>query len=239
MDLLTEHKKSGLIGEERVAELRRALLDAREFLRAETYGQLAPAVVQTPAVPAVSAAPAAPAAQPQQLASASAKDLDILRRCNALLAAHIYAPLTGQDAAALFECMASSLAIVRAQTGGVTVTAGDPAGQEAPRVDAVVEAVPAHAGGIPSVGSALADMGMGDKPEKFEPESDSGDSKGWLGGSLGDYEKGVASKALGYLLKHRGGKGYGRGRVKGKEAELMVSTLAEVAEILEEEMIED
>lgn len=232
MDLLTEHKTSGLVGEKRVAELRSALLDTREFLRAETYGQSAP----------IAAAPAGlqqPASQPQQPAHASAENVETLRRCNALLAAHIHAPLTGQDVEALVEGLASSLAIVKAQGGGVTATVSEPASQEAPSADAGVDAVPAYAGGIQSVGAALTDMGVGKKPGEFEPENDSGAVKGWLGGSLGDYEKGVASKALGYLLKHRGGKGYGRGRVKGREAETMVSLLAEVADIMEDEMVEN
>lgn len=232
MDLLTEHKTSGLIGEERVAELRSALLDTREFLRAETYGRLAPNA----------AAPASvqkPASQPQQPAPASEEDVATLRRCNALLASHIYEPLSGRDVEALVEGLALSLGIVKAQAGGVAATVSEPAWQEMPRADAVVDGVPAYAGGIQSVGEALADMGVGNKPEKFEPENDSGNEKGWLSGSLGDYEKGVASKALGYLLKHRGGKGYGRGRVKGREAETMVSLLAEVADIMEEEMVEN
>lgn len=234
MDMLTERKESGLMGEAELAEFQSALLDTRESLRAETYGQSAPSAVAPAGVKQPASQPLQPAPAP-----ASAESEETLRRCNALLAAHIHSPLTGRDVEALVECMASSLAIVKAQGGGAIATVSEPADQAAPRADAAVDAVPAYAGGIQSVGAALTDMGVGDKPQKFEPEDDSGEAKGWLGGSLGDYEKGVASKALGYLLKHRGGKGYGRGRVKGREAETMVSLLAEVADIMEDEMVEN
>lgn len=88
----------------------------------------------------------------------------------------------------------------------------------------------------------MSDMGMDKKPASFMPEAGDADGNGaagWTGGSLGEDGKAIASKALGYLLKHRGGKGYGRGRVKGGEAEAMVAALAEVTEIMQDEMVEE
>lgn len=250
MNLPTEHKTTGLVGEERVAELRDALVDTRETLRAETYGQHAPATTTTspPAAgaarPAGAGAPTSGAEQqrlvqpPAQPVPISHEAEDTLRRCSALLRAHVHATLMGQDLQSLREGLASSLAIVEAQISG---TGAQPAQQAPPpsRVEDVGGVVPESVNGIQSVGEVFSDMGVGKKPESFEPENDSGGEKGWAGGSLGEYEKSVGTKGLGYLLKHRGGKGYGRGRLNGKEAEMMVSTLAELTDILQEEMVDN
>lgn len=252
MDLLTEHKTAGLVGEERVAELRSALADTRETLRAETYAE-APlfAPEATPASSSQRAARPAPPtegiqsqAQAQQPAPISPESEGTLRRCSTLLNAHVHAPLAGGDLLSLRDSLAMSLAVVDLQVGGARapVAPVPPAPQGPPGTDAsetASGAVPAYVGGMQSVGGVLSDMGVSKKPERFVPENDSGGEKGWVGGTLGDYEKGVATKALGYLLKHRGGKGYGRGRVKGAEAQKMVAALAELTEILNEEMIED
>lgn len=250
MDLLTEHKTAGLVGEERVAELRDALVDTREALRAETYGQHAPATTTISPPAAEAARPAPPtspaigaerqrlAQPPAQPAPVNADAEDILSRSSILLGAHVHATLMGQDLQSLREGLASSLAIVDAQIAGAGVQSAQ---QQTPPLGEGVGGgvVPESVNGIQSVGEVLSGMGVGKKPESFEPENDSGGEKGWAGGSLGDYEKSVATKGLGYLLKHRGGKGYGRGRLSGKEAEIMVSTLAELTDILQEEMVDN
>ncbi|CAN0318952.1 unnamed protein product, partial [Ectocarpus sp. 8 AP-2014] len=278
MGLLTEHKTAGLEGEDRVSELRHSLVDAREALRAETYGRstaaaAAPTAAKAPAAtapaatasstpmpppppppqPRVAAAPSPPSPQQQQQPArpappapptTSPEDAATLRRCSALLQAHVHSGLAGQDLQALVEGLASSLTIVTAQVVTGTATAAAAAGGGAsgapPAAGADDTGVPAYAGGIQSVGGALSDMGVAKKPASFLPEEGEGDgSAGWTGGSLGEEEKAAASKALGYLLKHRGGKGYGRGRVTGTQAEAMVAALAEVTEIMEEEMVEE
>ncbi|CAN0181010.1 unnamed protein product, partial [Ectocarpus fasciculatus] len=267
MDLLTEHKTAGLEGEDRVAELRHSLVDAREALRAETYGRSAAAAAAPtaaaasaataqstpmpppPPPPAVAPSPPPPQQQQQPARPAppattpappttSPEDAATLRRCSALLQAHVHSGLAGQDLQALVEGLASSLTIVTAQV--VTGTAGGGASAAPPAAGGDDTGVPAYAGGIQSVGGVLSDMGVAKKPASFLPETGEGDgSAGWTGGSLGEEEKAAASKALGYLLKHRGGKGYGRGRVTGAQAEAMVAALAEVTEIMEEEMVEE
>ncbi|CAM9826543.1 unnamed protein product [Ectocarpus sp. 12 AP-2014] len=276
MDLLTEHKTAGLEGEDRVSELRRSLVDARETLRAETYGRsvaaaaapaaTAPAATASstpgpppppPPQPPVAAAPSPPPPQQQQQPARptppapptiSPEDAATLRRCSALLQAHVHSGLAGQDLQALVEGLASSLTIVTAQvvTGtaaaaaAAAAAAGGASGAPPAAAGGDDTGVPAYAGGIQSVGGALSDMGVAKKPASFLPEEGEGDGRaGWTGGSLGEEEKAVASKALGYLLKHRGGKGYGRGRVTGAQAEAMVAALAEVTEIMEEEMVEE
>lgn len=277
MNLLTEHKISGLAGEDRVAELRDALVDTREILRTETYGGSAPI-----APPQVAVAPPTPPAairpdvtttvKPADATVAvNANDMETLRRCNALLRAHIHSSLEGEDLVALREGLADSLQILeRRLNDGVgsrsnSNTVGDatlassnsprhspPLSPAARRVeDEEDEPVPSYVGGIQSIGGVLSDMEVGKRPEKFEPENGTpppGDAvgaaetrekkTGWVDGSLGKYERDVATKALGYLLKHRGGKGYGRGRVKGEEAENMICALAEMTEILHDEMVE-
>lgn len=237
MDLLTQHKTAGLVGEERVAELRKALAETREFLRVETYDQSAPVSSVQTAVQPTSTEIQQYSSEPEGAVPINEADQDSLRRCSALLKAHVHSALTGDDLDALREGLASSLAIVQTQGGG-QVNAKVVAQESVPAVEMVNEPVPKYVGGIQSVGGVLSDMSVGKKPERFEPENDSGGKKGWTGGSFGAYEKGVATKALGYLLKHRGGKGYGRGRVKGAEADTMVSTLAELTEIMHEEMVE-
>lgn len=167
----------------------------------------------------------------------------------------MHSSLAGEDLQALVEGLASSLTIVTAQVmaGIASVGSGGggggggssqrgaqpPAAPEQAAGDAA--AVPAYVGGVQSVGGVLSDMGVGERPASFMPENGGDDGGGarWTGGSLGEGDKAVATKALGYLLKHRGGKGYGRGRVKGAEAEAMVATLAEVTEILQDEMVEE
>ncbi|CAB1100812.1 unnamed protein product [Ectocarpus sp. CCAP 1310/34] len=270
MDLLTEHKTAGLEGEDRVSELRHSLVDVREALRAETYGRSAAAAAAPtaatasstpmqpppppPPQPPVAAAPSPPPPQQQQQPARPAptappttnpEDAATLRRCSALLQAHVHSGLAGQDLQALVEGLASSLTIVTAQVVTGTAAAAAAAGGSAsgaPPAPAGGDStgVPAYAGGIQSVGGALSDMGVAKKPASFLPEEGEGDgSAGWTGGSLGEEEKAVAWKALGYLLKHRGGKGYGRGRVTGAQAEAMVAALAEVTEIMEEEMVDE
>lgn len=266
MDLLTEHKTTGLIGEKRVSELRSSLVDAREILRAETYGSSEGGVTVASTTPPPPPGPSSPpppqeqqqqqqppppppsqAAVPAPAASAapptpttSPENAETLRRCSALLQAHVHSSLAGQDLQALVEGLAASLTIVTAQvvTGiaGGTGVAPPPAADQEPAAANGRDAVPEYVAGAQSVGGVLSDMGVGKKPASFTPEEGDG---GWTGGSLGDDEKAVATKALGYLLKHRGGKGYGRGRVKGAEAEAMVATLAELTEILQEEMVEE
>eukprot|EP00903_Cladosiphon_okamuranus_P007760 g7516.t1 len=272
MDLLTEHTKAGLVGEERVEELRSSLSDAREFLRAETYGAPGSGAAVTPLVtppspppgsptppppppqqqqqqqrlPATRTAPAAPS--PPTATATSGQDAETLRRCSALLQAHVHSSLAGEDLQALVEGLTSSLAIVTAQVvAGITAAGGSGSGSNSSRQGtpppAAPEraAVPDYVGGAQSVGGVLSDMGVAEKPASFMPEEDGGEdggTAGWTGGSLSEDEKAVATKALGYLLKHRGGKGYGRGRVKGAEAEAMVAALAEVTEILQDEMVE-
>ncbi|CBJ33292.1 hypothetical protein Esi_0455_0006 [Ectocarpus siliculosus] len=267
MDLLTEHKTAGLEGEDRVSELRHSLVDAREALRAETYGRSAAAAAAPtaatvsskpmppppppPPQPAAAAAPSPPSPQQQQQSAppapptTSPEDAAILRRCSALLQAHVHSGLAGQDLQALVEGLASSLTIVTAQVVTGTAAAAAAAGGGASGAPPAAAGgddtgVPAYAGGIQSVGGALSDMGVAKKPASFLPEEGEGDgSAGWTGGSLGEEEKAAASKALGYLLKHRGGKGYGRGKMTGAQAEAMVAALAEVTEIMEEEMVEE
>lgn len=270
MDLLTEHKKAGLVGEDRVDELRSSLVDAREFLRAETYGTpgagstVAPPVTP-PSPPPRSPSPPPPQQQKQQAPqppqqrppaprtppapptmATSAEDAETLRRCSALLQAHVHSSLAGEDLKALVEGLASSLTLVTAQVvAGIAAGGGSrqgaPPPAAAPEQAAGGAAVPDYVGGVQSVGGVLSDMGVGERPASFMPEDESedGGTARWTGGSLGEDEKAVATKALGYLLKHRGGKGYGRGRVKGAEAEAMVATLAEVTEILQDEMVEE
>eukprot|EP00752_Nemacystus_decipiens_P002909 g2707.t1 len=288
MDLLTEHKKAGLVGEERVEELRSSLVDAREFLRAETYGapgaggSVAPPVTPPSPPPRSPSPPPPPPPQQQQqaqpqapppppppqqqqrppappTATTSAEDAETLRRCSALLQAHVHSSLAGEDLQALVKGLTSSLAIVTAQVVATIAAAGGvgsgsssselgappAATAPAPNQAAGVAAVPDYVGGVQSIGGVLSDMGVGERPASFLPEDEGGDAgeegstEGWTGGSLGEDEKAVATKALGYLLKHRGGKGYGRGRVKGAEAEAMVATLAELTEILQDEMVEE
>lgn len=131
-------------------------------------------------------------------------------------------------------------------------------GESAPPSVDDVPPVPASIGGIQSVGGVLSDMGVGHRPTSFEEETAptapppaaparmsaapvdmQTKGRGWTDGSLGEYEKSVATRGLGYLLKHRGGTGYGRGRVKDMEAENMIVTLAELTEILHDEMVEN
>ena len=257
MDLLTEHKTKGLVGEEKVAKLRRALVGTRDALRAEMREQPAPWKDAQMSVPPPIAPPSAP--QPPRLSLASAHqhayqaaaapptsltpdDRDTLRRCSVLLQAHAHSGLSGRDLVALREGLASSLEIVEGRVGGgVSADSGTNGGgrESVPPSESEMEAVPASVGGIQSVGGILTEMGVSRKPDAFQPDNNSGGKGEWTGGSLGEYEKGVGTKALGYLLKHRGGKGYGRGRVKGAQAEEMVSTLAELTEIFQEEMVED
>lgn len=274
MDLLTEHKTSGLVGGERVGELRKALIDAKEALKAETYGRSTPfaapqeSYIKEPQQAVQRASPTLssgiPLTGPQASATAthSAIELDIFKRCNALLAAHIHSSVAGKDLEALREGLVASLRIVNTHLGDVnppdsaspavasspnTYTVSRDEQQEERLADNSEEGFPMPVGveGMHTVGSVLSEMGMDRKPEKFEPEDESSaastmpkETKNWVDVSLGGYEKGIATKALGYLLKHRGGKGYGRGRVKGVEAESMISTLAELIEILQEEMVE-
>lgn len=220
------------------------------------------------AAPSPPAAAASPKASPGSAPEGAAKD--IFRRCSALVQAHAHSSLSGNDLMALREHLGAALRIVEVQidNGGLFEDAwsvgGDPSTEPAapaaaesaspppPDASSVQQPpVPASAGGIPSVGGVLQDMGVGSRPATFEPESGEAsvdarlgpapreESKGWTDGSLGDYEKKVATKALGYLLKHKGGKGYGRGRCKGIEAENLVATLAELTEILHDEMVEN
>lgn len=209
-----------------------------------------------PPQPPVAAAPSPPSQQQQQqparpappaLPTTSPEEATTLRRCSALLQAHVHSGLAGQDLQALVKGLASSLTIVTAQvvtgTAAAAAAAGGGASETPPAAAGGDDTgVPAYAGGIQSVGGALSDMGVAKKPASFLPEEGEGEgdgSAGWTGGSLGEEEKAAASKALGYLLKHRGGKGYGRGRVTGAQAEAMVAALAEVTEIMEEEMVEE
>lgn len=276
MDLLTEHKTTGLRSEAHVTELRNALVDAMEALRMETYGGSPPSPITRAAATLPVAAPREPVVAPpagalpalaqstQQAAAASGNDKETLRRCSALLAAHVHSSLSGNDIMVLREALIASLTILEHQIDhgalfedawSVSRDSAAPSRSDAesPRgTESNAEPVPASLGGIQSVGAILSDMGVGKKPAKFEPETDSpptaaglkgapagdGQGKRWTDGSLGAFEKGVATKGLGYLLKHRGGKGYGRGRVKGLEAEDMVAILAELTEILHDEMVE-
>lgn len=297
MDLLTEHKTAGLVGEARVAELRDALVDSREALRTETYGGSPPPVTATaPPIaaaappsatreqaPAAKVTPARPAAGAAAVGTAArgGGDKDTFRRCSALVQAHAHSSLSGNELMTLREVLIATLRIVENQidNGGlfedawsvgndsapaVPAPADDiserPSGRSAPQAtppsDDDAPIVPASVGGIQSVGGVLSDMGVGNRPTRFEPEASPspppavparmsaapGDpqakGKGWTDGSLGEYEKSVATKGLGYLLKHRGGTGYGRGRVKGIEAENMIVALAELTEILHDEMVE-
>lgn len=242
MDLLTEHKTAGIVGEDRVAALRSALVATRDILRAETYGESAPSdatLAVPPAVRPVSVSIPQPASEPAP--TVSSEDQEALRRCSALLRAHVHTPLEGEDLDALRDGLASSLRIVDIQAGGSSIADSESysAIREPVSAEGGPEAVPPSVGGIQSVGGVLAGMEVSKRPERFEPESKSDEETGWTDGSLADYEKGVATKALGYLLKHRGGKGYGRGRVKGADADLLVSLLAEVTEIMQEEMVEN
>lgn len=289
MDLLTEHKTAGLVGEERVSELRSSLVDTREILRAETFGSsgtggaVASPVAPPPApLPRSPSPPPPPPAQPQQQQqppapatppppppattpappapprTISPESAETLRRCSALLQAHVHSSLAGEDLQALVEGLTSSLAIVTGQlvaqiaagsSGSGSGSSPQPAGASPPAgsepAAASDGAVPAYVGGVQSVGGVLSDMGVGERPESFLPEEEGasggeeGGAAGWTGGSLREEDKAVATKALGYLLKHRGGKGYGRGRVTGKEAEAMVAALAEVTEIMHDEMVEE
>ncbi|CAM9810024.1 unnamed protein product [Scytosiphon promiscuus] len=275
MDLLTEHKTAGLVGEDRVSQLRDSLVDARELLRAETYGGSAagnaavtappptpppppmPSSPPPPPSPPSPRSPPPPRQQQQQqpppatsMTAISPANAETLRRCSALLQAHVHSSLAGGDLQALVEGLTSSLSIVTAQLVAGTTAAGSggavggggsgQGGAEAAARGGDAE-VPAYVGGVQSVGGVLSDMGVGNKPASFMPESEEGEGGGggWTDGSLGKEEKAVATKALGYLLKHRGGKGYGRGRVKGAEAEAMVAALAEVTEIMHDEMVEE
>lgn len=58
MNVLTEHKTTGLAGENQLAGLRSTLAETREVLRAEAYGTSAPASATSAAPPAVRQAPA-------------------------------------------------------------------------------------------------------------------------------------------------------------------------------------
>lgn len=223
------------------------------------------------ATPSPLAAAAAPRASPGSAPQGAAKD--IFRRCSGLVQAHAHSSLSGNDLMALREHLGAALKIVEVQidngglfedawsVGGDHTTepaapaapaAAEPATPPPPDVSSVQQPpVPASAGGIPSVGGVLQEMGVGNRPATFEPETAEASpdarlgpaprdkSKGWTDGSLGDYEKKIATKGLGYLLKHKGGKGYGRGRCKGIEAENLVATLAELTEIFHDEMVED
>lgn len=256
MDLLTEHKTVGLVGEDRVAELRKALVETRDSLRDEMRGEKAVPwrAAPMPTKPPIDR-PRAP--QPLRPTTASARqeapkaeapptplteeDKETLRRCSILVLAHEHSSLTGQDLVALREALTSCLKIVEVQLGGgANASTGEAREEPNQRAqEAESEAVPDSVGGVRSIGGIFSEMSASMKPDSFQPENDSSGQKGWTSGNLGEYEKRVGTKALGYLLKHRGGKGYGRGRVKGAEAEDMVSTLAELIEILQEEMVED
>lgn len=263
MDLLTEHKVRGIVGEERVAELRSALHTARELLCAETYGHSVPSTASsgdldraephlTPLSPEETS-PVPPTKPAVESRAMSQEDEDVLRRCSALLRAHVHGSLTGPDLMALRDGLAASLAAVESQLDPSGAGSGGSLrpGAVAPRTSVeqgtsqasspAEDEASSTIGGLQSVGGVLSEMGVGDRPPEFQPEMSeepTNTKQGWTSGSLSGSDQAVATKALGYLLKHRGGKGYGRGRVNGAEAESMVSTLAELTEILHEEVVE-
>ncbi|CAM9139095.1 unnamed protein product [Choristocarpus tenellus] len=260
MNLLSERQSGNLIGQEKVAELRRALVDAREALRTEARGagiqttEFTPPIPRT-TVPEVTAAVPPPVApKPETVyrqAIPEGDSKDVLRRCSALLRAHIHGSLTGNDLVTLRNLLTDSLKAISLEAEGGGEQPSDTIGKNSDlenmddaEGDCISpDVVDRPTEGMQSVGGIIRDMGLGNAPEKFEPDSketyqkpeheqDEERPKHWVSEGLSAEQKRLATRGLGYLLKHRGGAGYGRGRVKGVEAENMVCALAELTETL-------
>ncbi|CAM9273816.1 unnamed protein product [Chrysoparadoxa australica] len=230
MDLLTQNVQIGLQQEDR-QELSGALMALRDGLRHETMGPgyvpptPAPvAAVATPPPPApvapapVARAPAAPAF-PTVAASAAADDDEPFRRANALLMGHLSGGLHGPDLLLLKESLAACLEALGEVPGGQQPTSAASAFASTtmvtPEPEPPTAAAPSNLGGMQSVGSVANEMGLGAaSPEEF---------------------RATMNKALGYLLKHKGGPGYGAGRLKQREAEIMVEALTKVISLLRAE----
>ncbi|CAM9666393.1 unnamed protein product, partial [Discosporangium mesarthrocarpum] len=244
MDLLKERQSGNLVSESKVAQLRESLVDVRDALRSETYGpgsrsQRCSPEPPVPATPPVVAA--APAMAKPLGPGIDADEKDTLRRCSALLRADIHGSLTGKDLVALRDSLALSLECISERLRGGKGEVAGPASSPLVAVAAEEMAAPHSDGldhpvaGMQSVAGIISDMGLDCPPAKFEPEVASGGAKRWVSTELGEEQRKLSSKALGYLVKHKGGKGYGRGRLRGDEAEDMVCTLAELTEMLAEE----
>ncbi|CAM9259113.1 unnamed protein product [Phaeothamnion confervicola] len=87
--------------------------------------------------------------------------------------------------------------------------------------------------GMQSVGAVLNEMGF--KGDGGDDGAENSASPFGAGGARQQEFRAAAQKALGYLIKHRGGAGWGRGRLRDPEVAEMEAAISEVRGLMKED----